>query len=100
MTAPADGFTMRMFDAVNSMMLDMLAAIARKDYEERCRRVLEGQALARAEGRYKGRPEDARRNAGIATMLRAGASWTSVQAAFGCSRTTVAKVAARVKAGA
>ncbi|WP_276316053.1 hypothetical protein [Vreelandella titanicae] len=30
-----DDFTSRMLDAVNHMMLDMMAAIARKDYEQR-----------------------------------------------------------------
>ncbi len=100
MAVPADDFTSRMFDAVNAMMLDMLAAIARKDYDDRRRRVAEGQARAKAEGRYKGRPEDAARNAGIAGLLRSGESWTAVQDAFGCSRATVAKVAARLRAKA
>jgi DNA invertase Pin-like site-specific DNA recombinase len=31
MTTPDDAFTARMFEALNAMMLDMLAAIARKD---------------------------------------------------------------------
>jgi hypothetical protein len=34
-------------------------------------------------------------NAGIAGMLRSGMSWTSIQAATGCSRATIAKVAKR-----
>ena len=29
-----DAFTARMFEALNAMMLDMLAAIARKDYDQ------------------------------------------------------------------
>ena len=41
-----DEFTERMFAAVNGMMLDMLAAVARKDYEDRRRRVTQGQAKA------------------------------------------------------
>ena len=32
-------------------------------------------------------------NAGIASMLRDGSSWTAVQDAFGCSRATIAKIA-------
>ena len=39
-SAKTDEFTGRMFDAINGMMLDMLAAIARKDYEDRRRRVV------------------------------------------------------------
>jgi DNA invertase Pin-like site-specific DNA recombinase len=90
-----DEFTRRMFSAVNGMMLDMLAAVARKDYQDRRRRQAEGQAKAKAEGVYKGRQEDVERNNGIAAMLRAGESWSAVQAAFGCSRATVAKIAKR-----
>jgi hypothetical protein len=37
----------------------------------------------------------AERAAGIASMLAAGASWSSIQAATGCSRPTVAKIAKR-----
>lgn len=94
-TASADDFTARMFEAVNGMMLDMLAAVARKDYEDRRRRQTEGQAKAKAAGVYKGRPEDVKRNAGIADMLARGMSWSQVQAATGCSRATVAKIAKR-----
>lgn len=93
-----DDFTKRMFSAVNGMMLDVLAAVARKDYEDRRRRQAQGQAKAKAEGRYRGRPENAARNAGIAAMLRAKESWSSIQAATGCSRATVAKIAKRAEA--
>ena len=91
-----DAFTARMFEAINAMMLDMLAAVARKDYEDRRRRQTEGQAKAKTEGRYTGRQEDVKRNAGIADMLTKGMSWSQVQAATGCSRATVAKVAKRL----
>jgi DNA invertase Pin-like site-specific DNA recombinase len=94
-TGNGDDFTARMFDAINGMLLDMLAAVARKDYEDRRRRQAQGQAKAKAEGRYRGRPEDAARNEGIARMLAAGQSWGSIQAATGCSRATIAKIAKR-----
>jgi DNA invertase Pin-like site-specific DNA recombinase len=100
LAARADEFTDRMFKALNSMMLDMLATVARKDYLDRRRRQAQGQAKAKAEGRYRGRPEDTARNAGIGAMLRAGESWTAVQMAFGCSRATIAKVAKRATAAA
>jgi DNA invertase Pin-like site-specific DNA recombinase len=99
-TKAADEFTGRMFEAINAMLLDMLAAVARKDYDDRRRRQAQGQAKAKAEGRYKGRPEDAERNAGIGGMLASGASWGSIQAATGCSRATIAKIAKRSKAAA
>jgi len=93
--APGDEFTARMFAALNAMMLDMLAAVARKDYEDRRRRQAQGIVKAKAAGAYRGRPEDTARNAGIAGMLRSGMSWSAIQAAAGCSRATIAKVAKR-----
>jgi DNA invertase Pin-like site-specific DNA recombinase len=95
LAAPGDEFTARMFAALNAMMLDMLAAVARKDYEDRRRRQAQGVSKAKLEGKYRGRPEDTARNAGIAGMLRSGMSWSAIQAATGCSRATVAKVRAR-----
>lgn len=98
--ADGESFTARMADAINAMLLDMLAAVARKDYEDRRRRQAQGQARAKAEGRYRGRPENVRRNEAIAAMLRRGSSWTEVQHATGCSRATIAKIAKRMKAAA
>ena len=46
--ADAESFTARMADAINAMLLDMLAAVARKDYEDRRRRQAQGQARAKA----------------------------------------------------
>src|SRR6266849_4868169 len=71
-TGKVDDFTARMFDAINGMLLDMLAAVARKDFEDRRRRQMQGQAKAKAEGKYVGRPENKRRNNRIAAMLAAG----------------------------
>lgn len=91
-TATADDFTARVFEAINNMMLDTLAAVARKDYDDRRRRQAQGQAKAKLEGKYRGRPEDVERNAGIGSMLKAGMSWSAIQAATGCSRSTIARV--------
>jgi DNA invertase Pin-like site-specific DNA recombinase len=97
-TGKVDDFTARMFEAINGMMLDMLAAVARKDYEDRRRRQIQGQAKAKADGKYVGRPENKRRNNRISAMLAAGASYSAVQEATGCSRATVAKIAKRQRA--
>jgi DNA invertase Pin-like site-specific DNA recombinase len=93
--ATGDEFTLRMFAAINGMLLDMLAAVARKDYEDRRRRQAQGIEKAKREGLYRGRREDTARNEGIAGMLKAGMSWSSIQAATGCSRATIAKVSQR-----
>jgi DNA invertase Pin-like site-specific DNA recombinase len=97
-TSTPDDFASRMFEAINGMLLDMLAAVARKDYDDRRRRQAQGQAKAKVEGLYKGRPENTKRNASIADMIQAGHSWTSIQNATGCSRATIAKIAKRTKA--
>ena len=92
----ADEFTARMLDAINGMMLDMLAAIARKDYEDRRRRQAQGVAKAKTEGIYRGRPENEKRNAAIMGMLANGQSWSSIVAATNCSRSTLSRLAKRV----
>ncbi|MCE7733151.1 recombinase family protein, partial [Vibrio campbellii] len=50
-----DEFTSSMLKAINNMMMDMLAAIARKDYQDRRRRQAEGIKKAKEEGKYRGR---------------------------------------------
>ena len=77
----------------------MVAAVALQDYENRRRRQSQGRAIDKAEGLYKGRVENIARNNGIAAMLRAGSSWSQIQAATGCSRATVAKIAKRREVG-
>jgi DNA invertase Pin-like site-specific DNA recombinase len=99
-TKAGDEFTGRMFEAINGMLLDMLAAVARKDYVDRRRRQAQGQAKAKAEGRYKGRPEDVERNAAIGRMLVSKQSWGEIQSVTGCSRATIAKIAKRIKRAA
>lgn len=51
----ADDFTARMLSAINDMLLDMLAAIARKDYVDRQRRQAQGIQNAKERGAYKGK---------------------------------------------
>jgi DNA invertase Pin-like site-specific DNA recombinase len=87
-----DDLTQRMLEALNSMMLDMLAAIARKDYEDRRRRAAQGIAKARAEGKYKGRPENTEKNTAILALLAAGNSWSQVVKATGASRSTLSRL--------
>lgn len=47
-----------MLSVINDLMLDILAAIARKDYEDRRIRQKEGITKARSESRYRGRSID------------------------------------------
>ncbi|WEZ82190.1 recombinase family protein [Rhizobium sp. 32-5/1] len=97
-SADRDDIHGRMLDAINGMMLDMLAAIARKDYEDRRRRQAQGIEKAKSTGVYQGRPEDAQRNAAIVQMLANKQSWSSIINATGCSRSTLSRLAKRVAA--
>lgn len=87
-----DEFTSRMSEAINNMMLDMIAAIARKDYDDRRRRQRQGIAKAKEQGLYKGRPENKSRNEAILKMLESGQSWNSIIQATGCSRSTLSRL--------
>lgn len=82
--------------AINSMMLDMLAAIARKDYEDRRRRQQQGIAKAKAEGKYVGRKVDHEKRKIIASLLSAGYSYSDIQKTAKCSRQLIATVAKEV----
>jgi DNA invertase Pin-like site-specific DNA recombinase len=94
-TAGDDEFTARMFEAINGMMLDMIAAIARKDYEDRRRRQSQGIAKAKNEGRYRGRPENTDRNKALTKMLKQGLSWNAIIGATGASRSTLSRLRKR-----
>ena len=85
-------FTASIIQAVNGMLLDMLAAVARKDYEDRRRRQLQGIEKAQADGKYAGRKPDLKKRASIASLLKAGQSYSSIQETLGCSRHLIADV--------
>lgn len=90
-----DETTSRIMSAVNNMLLDMLAAIARKDYTDRRRRQAQGIQKAKADGLYKGRQEDTERNVVISNMLARGMTWSDIQKATGCSRSTLSRLRKR-----
>lgn len=86
-------FNAAMMTAINGMMLDMLAVIARKDYTDRRRRQAEGIAKAKEDGRYKGRTTNTERLDLIQTLLKAGKPWNDIQKQLECSRATINKAA-------
>lgn len=86
-------FTSSILQAVNGMLLDMLAAVARKDYEDRRRRQRQGIEKARQDGRYRGRQPNLERHEQIRTLLNAGQSYSNIQKMLGCSRGLIANVA-------
>ncbi|MFC0668450.1 recombinase family protein [Azotobacter chroococcum] len=87
-----DEFTDRMLSAINGMMIEMMAAIARKDYEQRRERQAQGIAKAKAEGAYKGRPVDEDLHKRVRELLAAGLGIRATARHAGCSTTTVLKI--------
>lgn len=93
---PHDEFTERMFAAINNMMLDMLAAVARKDYEDRRRRQAQGVQRAKLQGKYKGGVENLVLHRKIESLLLDGKSYGYIENLIGCSRHTISKVKKRL----
>lgn len=96
-TDTMDDMSKGILDAVNCMLIDILATMACKDYELRKQRSAQGIAKAKAHGAYKGRPENIERNNGIAKMLDGGMTYSGIQKATRASRATIAKIRARNK---
>lgn len=87
-----DEFTNRMMDALNGMMLDMLAAIARKDYTDRRRRQAQGISKAQEEGKFRGRQADTEMHQRILKLRAAGMSYTDIHKTTGVARTTISRI--------
>ncbi|ELY3608485.1 putative resolvase [Enterobacter hormaechei] len=85
-------FMQSMMKAINGMMLEMLAAIARKDYTDRRRRQAEGISKAKAEGAYKGRPVNDKLHEQIRAFHEAGKTKSEIHRLTGAARTTINKV--------
>lgn len=84
-----DDFTKGMIAAVNGMLLDMLAVVARKDYEDRRRRQAQGIEKAKANAVYKGRQVDQELHARIKACLASGNSLRKTATIVGCALSTV-----------
>ena len=88
-----DEFTASMLKAINNMMLDMLAAIARKDYQDRRRRQAEGITKAKQQGKFKGRQANLEIHKNICQLrLENGLSIADTARLTGVSERTVIRV--------
>lgn len=96
----ADVFTSRMLAAINDMLLDMLAAVARKDYEDRRRRQAEGIKGAKDKGAYKGRGIDKEKHARILAMVNKGHGIRETAKLLEVSTSTVLRAIGKAKAAA
>lgn len=79
------------------MLLDMLAAVARRDYEQRRVRQQQGISRAKREGKYKGRQVNQSRYDAINRLIASGSSWSQVQKLLGCSRATISNAVKQMK---
>jgi DNA invertase Pin-like site-specific DNA recombinase len=87
-----DEFTWRMLGAINSMLVEMMAAIARKDYEQRRERQAQGIEKAKAAGKYQGRRVDADLHKRVSELLAAGLGIRATARHANCSTTTVLRI--------
>lgn len=93
-----DEFTGRMLAAINSMLVEMMAAIARKDYEQRRERQAQGIQKAKAAGKYQGRPVDEELHRRVNELLAAGLGIRGTARHANCSTTTVLRIRDRLSA--
>ncbi|WP_313220290.1 recombinase family protein [Stutzerimonas nitrititolerans] len=84
-----DAFTSRILAAINDMLLDMLAAVARKDYDDRIRRQRQGIQKAKEARRYQGKAIDQNKHRRILACLAKGMSIREAAEATGTSTATV-----------
>ncbi|TDX22960.1 DNA invertase Pin-like site-specific DNA recombinase [Modicisalibacter xianhensis] len=93
-----DDLTGRVLQAVNEMMVDLMAAMAYRDYQQRRERQMQGIQKARSEGKYRGRPKDnAKREKIIGLLTRSDYSIREIAAHVPCSTSTVQSIKADLK---
>lgn len=87
-----DEFTKRMLGAINDMMIEMMAAIARKHWQQLRDRQAQGIAKAKGLGVYKGRPINADLHKRVRELLAANFGIRATARHANCSTTTVMKI--------
>lgn len=92
-TSSTDDVTIGILKAVNSMLIDIMATMAREDYTKRRQRQAQGIARAKAENKYKGRPADTNLRSKIEMYLtKGGNTYVEIAKLCDCSVGMVAKV--------
>jgi len=79
------------------MILNTLAAIARKDYEDRRNRQMQGIARAKTEVKYLGRRKSTEKRKIIASLLKSGHSYSGIEATAKWSCQLVAVISKETK---
>lgn len=78
--------------AMSNMLLDVMAAFARRDYERRRHVQFQGIQKAKAAGLYRGKAPNVEMHAKIREMLKHGFSIRKTASVLGCSPSTVMNV--------
>ncbi|TKF33085.1 recombinase family protein [Enterovibrio norvegicus] len=81
-------------DAINNMLIELMAAMARKDYETRRERQRQGIETAKANGKYKGKRADAERHQKVKSFREKGLSLREIAEATSYSRSQVCRILA------
>jgi DNA invertase Pin-like site-specific DNA recombinase len=92
LAATAEGIPRIVLEAVQEMLLKLALQIARDDYEVLRARQRQGIALAKQNGKYKGRRKNTRLHEQIIALRAAGSSIAKTAELAGCSPTTVKKI--------
>ncbi|MFA0812911.1 recombinase family protein [Microbulbifer epialgicus] len=84
--------------AINNMLIDLMAAMARKDYEAMRTRQQQGIAKAKLEGKYQGRPADLDRHKQVKYFREEkGLSINETARATGYSKSQVCRIQAEYR---
>lgn len=92
MAEQPDELTQRIMLTMNSMLIDILAAVAHHDYVTRRQRQRQGIEKAKAKGKYKGRPADSKMHEKIYKMLDHQFSYREIREVLGVSLGTISRV--------
>lgn len=88
----SDDLTKSILDSINRLMVDLMALMARKDYEQRRARQMQGIEKAKSEGKYQGRPVDLKKRARVKALIDKGCSVRETARLAQVSTATVQKV--------
>ncbi|RMP02113.1 recombinase family protein [Pseudomonas syringae group genomosp. 3] len=98
LAADATGIAKIVLDDVQKMLLRIALQMARDEYEDRRERQRQGVEIAKAAGRYKGRPEDKTTHERIIALRQGAHSIAETARLAGCSQSQVKRVWAMAKA--
>lgn len=84
-------FTAAILSAVNTMLIELLATVARRDYEQRRERQAQGIEKAQARKKYAGKKPNLKRYDVILSLLDAGHSYSYIHEHIGASPVTISR---------